>query len=284
MDEPINGQVCTSTPQSDEAVAELPLSHSIPEIGSELAPMVQQRLDAIQLLLRYEGTEHYRKMQSQVAQSLGISLRSLQRLVKAWRDDGIRGLSGQPRRDRGAPRISEDWQGFILKTYRDGNRGSRQMSPLQVAVRIKVRAQEMGIENYPSHMTVYRLLNPLIKKAQKSSRAIVWKGSRLTLKTREGSEIAVEWSNQVWQVDHTLADVLVIDQTGTLLGRPWLTIVVDTYSRCIMGMHLGFDPPSAQLVCLALRHGILPKQYPVTYKLQQDWGTYGLPQILQHSR
>jgi hypothetical protein len=55
MDEPINGQVCTSTPQSDEAVAELPLSHSIPEIGSELAPMVQQRLDAIQLLLRYEG-------------------------------------------------------------------------------------------------------------------------------------------------------------------------------------------------------------------------------------
>jgi putative transposase len=280
MDEPINGQVCTSTPQSDEAVAELPLSHSIPEIGSELAPIVQQRLDAIQLLLRYEGTEHYRKMQSQVAQSLGISLRSLQRLVKAWRDDGIRGLSGQPRRDRGAPRISEDWQGFILKTYRDGNRGSRQMSPLQVAVRIKVRAQEMGIENYPSHMTVYRLLNPLIKKAQKSSRAIGWKGSRLTLKTREGSEIAVEWSNQVWQVDHTLADVLVIDQTGTLLGRPWLTIVVDTYSRCIMGMHLGFDPPSAQLVCLALRHGILPKQYPVTYKLQQDWGTYGLPQYL----
>jgi putative transposase len=219
-------------------------------------------------------------MQSQVAQSLGISLRSLQRLVKAWRDCGIRGLSGQPRRDRGDPRISEDWQDFILKTYRDGNRGSRQMSPLQVAVRVKVRAQEMGVENYPSHMTVYRLLNPLIKKAQKSSRAIGWKGSRLTLKTREGSEIAVEWSNQVWQVDHTLADVLVIDQTGTLLGRPWLSIVVDTYSRCIMGMHLGFDPPSAQLVCLALRHGILPKQYPVTYKLQQDWGTYGLPQYL----
>jgi putative transposase len=47
-----------------------------------------------------------------------------------------------------------------------------------------------------------------------------------------------------------------------------------------MGMHLGFDPPSTHLVCLALRHGILPKQYPVTYKLQQNWGTYGLPQHL----
>ena len=47
-----------------------------------------------------------------------------------------------------------------------------------------------------------------------------------------------------------------------------------------MGVHLGFDPPSAQLVCLALRHGILPKRYPVAYELKQTWETYGLPQYL----
>ncbi len=41
-------------------------------------------------------------------------------------------------------------------------------------------------------------------------------------------EIEIEWSNQVWQVDHTLADVMVVDQAGVLLGRPWLSIVVDT--------------------------------------------------------
>jgi putative transposase len=69
----------------------------------------------------------------------------------------MRGLSGQPRRDRGNPRISEDGQEFILKTYRESNRGSRQISPLQVAIRVKVRAQAMGVENYPSPMTAYRL-------------------------------------------------------------------------------------------------------------------------------
>jgi len=98
--------------------------------------------------------------------------------------------------------------------------------------------------------------------------------------TREGTEISVEWSNQVWQCDHTLADVLVVDQSGELIGRPWLTIVVDSYSRCIMGLHLGFDSPSAQVVGLALRHAILPKQYPATYEFQQAWDTYGLPQYL----
>lgn len=71
-----------------------------------------------------------------------------------------------------------------------------------------------------------------------------------------------------------------MDSAGEILARPWLTIVVDTYSRCIMGVHLGFDPPSAWVVCLALRHAILPKQYSGTYQLQQLWNTYGLPQYL----
>ncbi|MBE9011051.1 transposase [Pseudanabaenaceae cyanobacterium LEGE 13415] len=92
--------------------------------------------------------------------------------------------------------------------------------------------------------------------------------------------LAIEWSNQVWQCDHTKIDVLVVDQAGEVLGRPWLSIVVDTYSRCIMGLHLGFDAPSAQVVGLALRHAILPKQYPAAYELQQVWDTYGLPQYL----
>jgi putative transposase len=110
--------------------------------------------------------------------------------------------------------------------------------------------------------------------------ALGWRADRLTLHTREGLAIAIEWSNQVWQVDHTRADVLVVDQSGALLGRPWLSIVVDTYSRCVMGLHLGFDAPSGWVVCLALRHAILPKQYSSAYELRESWGTYGLPQYL----
>jgi putative transposase len=34
------------------------------------------------------------------------------------------------------------------------------------------------------------------------------------------------------------------------------------------------------VVCLALRHAILPKHYPTAYSLQQPWGTYGVPQYL----
>jgi putative transposase len=71
---------------------------------------------------------------------------------------------------------------------------------------------------------------------------------------------------------------LLVDQHGELLGRPWLTTVVDTYSRCIMGINLGFDAPSSQVVALALRHAILPKQYGSEYGLHEEWGTYGKPE------
>jgi putative transposase len=100
----------------------------------------------------------------------------------------------------------------------------------------------------------------------------------LSVKTRTGEDISVEYSNHLWQCDHTLVDVLLVDKDGDVIGRPWLTTVIDTYSRCIMGIRLGFDAPSSDVVALALRHAILPKQYSNEYKLHGDWGTYGKPE------
>jgi len=88
----------------------------------------------------------------------------------------------------------------------------------------------------------------------------------------------VKYSNHIWQCDHTRADILLVDQHGELLARPWLTTVIDTYSRCIIGINLGFDAPSSQVVALALRHAILPKKYGAEYGLHEEWGTYGKPE------
>lgn len=129
-------------------------------------------------------------------------------------------------------------------------------------------------------MTVYRVLRPLVakRKQAKSIRSPGWRGTDLSVKTRAGQDLSVEYSNHVWQCDHTRADVLLIDKYGELLSRPWLTTVIDTYSRCIVGINLGFDAPSSQVVALALRHAILPKQYASEYGLHEEWGTYGKPE------
>jgi putative transposase len=111
--------------------------------------------------------------------------------MKRWREQGLTALSKQYRVDHGAVRISSEWRDFILKTYREGNRGSRRMTPAQVALRVRARAQELGVADYPSRTTVYRMLQPQIEK-QQAKRSLGWRGERLSITTREGIELAIE--------------------------------------------------------------------------------------------
>jgi hypothetical protein len=41
--------------------------------------------------------------------------------------------------------------------------------------------------------------------------------------------------------------------TGRLLGRPWLTLLIDAYSRRILALYLTFDAPSYRSCMMALR-------------------------------
>ncbi len=242
----------------------------------------REQVKAMQRLANAPDRRSYLALQQEIAEQLNMSVRNVQPLLKAWQSAGVDGVVRQGRSDRGGRRLDEDWTNYILQTYRAGNRGGRRMSRAQVAVRVAARALETGDRNAPSRASVYRVLPSEIERQemQSRSRSIGWQGETLILKTREGIEVEVKESNQVWQCDHTRVDLLVVDQVGEVLGRPWLTTIVDTHSRCIIGIHLGMEAPSAVVVCLALRHAILPKQYSSAYELTQLWGTYGVPQYL----
>jgi putative transposase len=55
-------------------------------------------------------------------------------------------------------------------------------------------------------------------------------------------------------IDHTQLDIeLRSATTGRLLGRPWLTLMVDAYSRRILAIYLTFDPPSYRSCMMAIR-------------------------------
>jgi len=55
-------------------------------------------------------------------------------------------------------------------------------------------------------------------------------------------------------IDHTLLDIeLKCRRTGLNLGRPWLTLMIDAFSRRIMAIHLGFHQPDRAAVLMTLR-------------------------------
>ena len=83
----------------------------------------------------------------------------------------------------------------------------------------------------------------------------------------------------VVQIDHTKVDVeLVDDRTRTVLGRPWLTLLLDVFTRCVLGFHLSFDAPSATGVALAIAQGVLPKSEWLRQRgIALPWAMDGLP-------
>jgi putative transposase len=85
------------------------------------------------------------------------------------------------------------------------------------------------------------------------------------------------------ECDHTRLDLLVVDEKTRLpLGRPWLTALLDVYTRMVLGIYVSFAAPGYTSVMLALRHAIRPKEYlKERYpKLQHDWSAHGVPERL----
>jgi len=69
----------------------------------------------------------------------------------------------------------------------------------------------------------------------------------------------------ICHIDHTELDVeLLCSNTGRNLGRPWLTLLTDAFSRRLLAVMLSFDPPSYRSCMMVLRecvhrHGRLPQ-------------------------
>lgn len=65
----------------------------------------------------------------------------------------------------------------------------------------------------------------------------------------------------VVQMDHTIADVFIVDpQSRQCIGRPTLTVAIDVATRCILGTCLSLEAPSALLVALCMDNAVFPKR------------------------
>ncbi|QUY40684.1 Mu transposase C-terminal domain-containing protein [Acaryochloris marina] len=217
----------------------------------------------------------------EAAQILRVHRTTIIRTLKRVRNKGWDGLAVEVRADKGKFRISKEWHQFIVQTYLRGQKNSLRINRNQVFNLVKAHAElNLGLKQgeYPSHVTVYKVLAPYIEKARETQRH-PGQGKNKVARTTDG-DIPVTYSNQIWQADHTKADILLVDDKGEIIGCPFLTIIVDHYSGCLMGYYVGFEAPGAFEVGLALRHAMLPKHYGPEYKLEQPWIERGIPDYL----
>jgi putative transposase len=151
-------------------------------------------------------------------------------------------------------------------------------------VRRKVRQYNLkhGTKyKYPKYESVRKR----VKKKTPFEVLVAKKGERVAKREfrRMGKKILTSYALERVEVDHTVVDLFAVHKEYRIpLGRPYLTQLVDCYSRAVVGFYLGFEPPSYVSVALALKNAIQRKDsllssYPA---VENEWLCYGIPDLL----
>lgn len=190
---------------------------------------------------------------TRLARDHGIPLRTARRWVSQYRRDGLAGMGRTPRGDRGTHRFPDELvhliEGLALR------RPVPSIASVHRAVATIALEQGWSIPSYSSVYAIVRGLDPGLRTlAHDGARA--YKERFDLLYRRE-----VDRPNAVWLGDHTPLDITVRDERGDTV-RPWLTVILDDYSRAVAGYRLSIQPPSTQQTALTLRQAIWRKSDP----------------------
>ncbi len=198
---------------------------------------------------------------AEIAREQEVTPRTLERWVARYRSEGLAGLGRHEREDKGRHQIPERLQLFIESLALERPRWSV-VSIQRKACKVAEREgwREPG---YKLVWSIVRGIDPsLLTLAHEGTKG--YQQAHDLIHRREASR-----PNEIWQADHTQLDIRVLDERGEP-GRPWLTVVLDDYSRAVAGYYLTFSAPSSLGTALALHQAIWRKGDP-------KWQVCGIP-------
>ena len=211
------------------------------------------RLDSVGRFLRREAQPPERQLPPRTLRRWVAEYRKAERTL----DCGYLGLLPQTaQRGNTASKLPESTRAlmteFIEKDYETLKQKTKSASWLA----LKVACERQGVVA-PS----YKTFSLAVRQRPRFTQALKRSGHRaayphepfhweLELKTPRHGDRPFE----IGHIDHTELDVeCVCSLTGRILGRPWMTLLTDAFSRRILAFYLTFDPPSYRSCMMVLR-------------------------------
>ena len=216
------------------------------------------------------------------AEQLGLSTRSVYELIRRYRTSGglLSALAPRPHTGgRGGTRLAQPVEQVIAQTIQTVYLTRQKRRVEAVVFEVRKQCRRLGLKP-PAANTVrarVRAVRPETARQQREGAAAAH-----TLLAAPGSTPVASAPFEVFQIDHTLVDLIVVDAYQRLpIGRPYLTVAIDVFSRCIAGICLTLDPPSATSVGLCLTHAAMHKQaWLEQIGAAVSWPIAGKPQRL----
>ncbi|MEG3791251.1 DDE-type integrase/transposase/recombinase [Lysobacter sp. CCNWLW3] len=212
------------------------------------------------------------------ASKLGMSERHLWRLIRDFRQhettSGLVCQSGG--RKPGAKVLSIEAERVIAEMIEKHFLQPERWTLTALHERVVAECKRQGIRP-PSYKTVASRTDAY-RNFESQRRRIGAKAARYRYRPMPG-HVDVSRPLERVEIDHSPLDVMVRsdDPYCDYVGRPWLTVAIDVYTRCVLGIHIGFEAPSILSVALCVTHVVLPKSPAAEFGVPLDWDMHGLP-------
>jgi len=216
-------------------------------------------------LERYQVIKPYLEQDvslSAIANKNHLNVRTLQRWVVRYNQQGLQGLGKKRRSDLG--------------TYRKVTEQTKELIE-----GLSLQKQNITTATITRHIKEYCLAHSIlpinyytvrkvVRNIPKDMYTLAKYGDKVYTDTYEMvMRRESQYPNQIWQADHSVLNIKVLHNGKE--ESPWLTIIMDDFSRAIMGFCLFIGAPSAIQTALALRKAIW-------YKQDESWPVCGIPE------
>jgi putative transposase len=251
-------------------------------VSDEDWAVARERFETIRPLLEVPPYQRSRELVAARAEACGKSASTVYRWMDLYTQTGrLSALLPQPRRDRGRGRLETDVETVIAATLEEWINAKPRLPVQDACDLVRSRCKNAGLA-VPATNTVRSRIAALGERAR-LERLVGKRKAKSLLKPLTGSFPGADYPLAVVQIDHTPLDVILVDDVHRrAVGRPWLTVAEDVYSRMVLGIHVSFEPPSANSVGLCLTHAILPKeQWLARRDVARAWPCWGFPRRIQ---
>lgn len=218
---------------------------------------------------------------ARVAAQLGVSVPRVYRLLRRHRHDPtVTGLLDRRRGpNAGDSRLRPEVDALIDQAIESTYLSKQRVRLADLVREVRMRCRSAGIPAPGRKAISIRLRRKpteLVVQRREGARAARDRFAPIKRSLESSGPLALV------QIDHTLVDVIVVDSiTRAPLQRPWLTVAIDVFTRCVAGFHLSLDAPSATSVALCLAHAALPKEEWLSSRgISVEWPISGLMKAL----
>jgi putative transposase len=238
----------------------------------------RRRLDLIQPVL--DAARLPRSVMSERARDAGVEVTTLYRWARLYRATGLLSSLLPYKRGggRGKSRLEPAVEQIVLQTIEEHFLTRQQRTIQSTAAEVARRCREAQLS--VPHAGTIRARIIALPVRERLGAPVAWESAaRDRFEPRPGSLDEAQRPLDFVQIDHTKLDVIVVDEQQRLpIGRPWITLAIDVYSRMVLGFYISLDPPGAIATGQCIAHAALPKETWLAKRgIVGSWPCWGFP-------